>query len=350
MGFCDILSKLLPAVRATKWHGLDDLLTDPRSSESEPGYTPLPPPDMGAGDAFPVPEDEIDLGPAGPGKPVELPQRTGTFLLVDLYPGDLKGKPNWVELELNSRIGNCEVVGAILKATEGISYKYTDWFVQNGRYLRNMWSERLGRERFMGAYHFLQLRRDGRAQAEYFVRTMEKIDMPKVGLDIHPALDFEQGGQVGFFPTDTPKDKGGRYELHRLPDAVKRDLVKRAMEVVTSCADRIKELTGVRPMLYGRGLQRDLGMTLARGYTREQLRMGCVTSWNPAYTKEIVSMEPYGWPIEDVALWQYGGDGVAAHPKLPKGVPNFGLVDMNVHIDGPRKTTLDSFRKALVCK
>lgn len=337
MGFFDFFNAIFrPAVSRTRFNGLNEL-KDPDNQVGEPMTVD------------PIVVLTPDVRETIPADPVPA-NRYGTFLMIDLYPGDLKGKPNWQALEKNSRIGNCEVVGAILKATEGISYKYTDWFVRNGKQLRDMWSPRLGRDRFMGAYHFLQLRRSGEQQADYFVRTLEKINMPQGGVDIRPALDFEQGGQVGFFPTDCPKDENGRYKLHLLPDVTKRDLVKRAVETTTSCAERIYSLTGFRPMLYGRGLQRDLGMTLARGYDRNYLRMGCYPVWNPAYTSKIVPMDAYGWPIDDVGLWQYGGDGVAAHPKLPKGVPNFGLVDMNVHIDGPRRTSLESFRKALVCR
>jgi hypothetical protein len=348
MGFFDIFHQAFsPLARLSRFNGLNECKraekpdVDPATGlDSTPTPIAIPDPSI----------RETIIPPGVPELPATsaLPQRYGTFLTVDLYPGDLGGKPDWKALEANSKIGNCEVVGAILKATEGISYKWTGWFTKNGKQLREMWQPRLGQDRFMGAYHYLQLARDGRQQAEFFVRTMETINMPQGGVDLHPFLDFEQGGQNNFFPSDCPKDADGHRELHRLPESVKRDLVKRAMETTRTCAERIKELTGFTPMLYGRGLQRDLGMTLPRGYTQKQLRMGCVRVWNPAYTREIVPMDAYGWPIGDVPLWQYGGDGTAAHPKLPKGVPNFGLVDMNVHIDGPRRTSLDSFRKALV--
>lgn len=346
MGFIDFFASVFsPAVRATRFNGLNEIHRDekPHVDPVNPvGIDPVEIPDRSI-------RETIALGPAGPGEHCDLPQRYGTFLLVDLYPGDLRGRPDWEALERNSRFDNVEVVGAILKATEGISYRYTDWFVREGRRAREMWQGRLGRDRFMGSYHYLQLRRDGAKQAEYFVRTMEKINMPQGGVDIHPALDFEQGGQVGFFPSDCPKDEEGRHMLHLLPDGVKRDLAKRAMETVRKCAERFRELTGFKPMLYGRGLQRDLGMTTIRGYTQDQLRMGCVKVWNPAYTSKIVRMEAYGWPIEDVPLWQYCGGGDEAHAKLPNGIPGFSDdVDLNVHIDGSNRTSLASFRKALV--
>ena len=341
MGLFDFLFRSVASVRATKFNGLNEFRHDEKPDVDPvtdvPDVTPI---------AIPEPVEPLHTEVAADA----LPQRFGTFLMIDLYPGDLRGKPDWAALERNSKIGKCEVVGAILKATEGISYRYTQWFVDNGKKLRNMWGSRLGRDRFMGAYHFIQVARSGAQQAEYFCRTMEKIGMPTFEQDIHPALDLEQGGQVNFIPTDCPKDAKGRYQLHKLPDNVKRDLAKRAMDTTRDCAERIREITGARPMLYGRGLMRDLGMTTARGYTQSQLRMSCYPVWNPAYTKTIVPMDAYGWPIKDVPLWQYGGDGVSAHPSLPNSVPGFGAVDLNVHIDGSRRTSLDSFRKALVVK
>lgn len=363
MGLFDFFHQLFsPIARVNRFTGLNEIHRDEKPHE-DPITGPhieIPDPSARAGGLPPgvpdLPPPKLDLryNPLAVDEDVNypprpLPQRYGTFLLVDLYPGDLGGKPNWKVMEANSKVGNCEVVGAILKATEGISYKWTDWFVKNGNQLNELWRGRLGRDRFMGAYHFLQLARPGAQQAEFFVRTMERIGMPRGRTDLHPFIDFEQGGQYNFWPADCPKDEEGHLELNKLPDKVKRDLVKRAMETTRTCAERIKELTGFTPMLYGRGLQRDLGMTLERGYTRDQLRMGCRAVWNPAYTQKIVPMDSYGWPIESVPLWQYGGDGDSAHPKLPSEVPNFGATDLSVHIDGARRTSLDSFRKQLVC-
>jgi hypothetical protein len=348
MGFLDFLSKLSPLTRAAKFNGFNEFKRDERPGEDTPVTTK---PDGTLVLHPPVSIPDIAVRETIPAEPTAngLPQRYGTFLVVDLYPGDLKGKPDWRALEKNSKIGNCEVVGAILKATEGISYRYTPWFIKSAETLNSVWADRRGKDRFIGAYHFLQLARDGKKQAEYFVKTMDQGGLLYRG-DIRPMLDFEQGGQYNFFPTDCPKDAEGRYRLDKLPDAKKREIAKRAMETTRTCAEKIYELTSIRPMFYGRGLLRDLAMRTDRGYTVEELRMGCVGAVNPAYTKEIPPMDQYGWPIETVGLWQYGGDGVAAHPKLPNAVPGFGAVDLNVHIDGSRRTSLESFRKALVIR
>lgn len=342
MGLLDLLSRLSAPVRATKFSGLNELRRAEAPDVHEPTLATPPAPVV-------IPDPKVRETLPVQTAPGFLPQRFGTFLVVDLYPGDLGGKPDWSLLEAHSKIDNCEIVGAMLKATEGISYAYTDWFVRNGNQLRDLWRGRLGRDRFMGSYHFLQLARDGRQQAEYYARTMEKIGMPAGGTDMRPMIDFEQGGQHGFFPTDCPKDKDGHYNLALLPDTVKRDLVKRAMDTTRTCADALRSLTGFRPMLYGRGLQRDLGMRLDRGYTIDQLRMGCFTAVNPAYTEHIPPMDAYGWPIRSVGLWQYAGDGKSAHPGLPSSAHGFGdHIDMNVHIDGDRRSSLDSFRMNLV--
>lgn len=345
MGFFDFLSKLSAPVRMTKFVGLNEIKRDEKTH-----VDPVPiPNDMGVLVPKPVqiPDPSIRETVPAPATTSTAPNRVGTFLVVDLYPGDLGGKPDWSKLEANSKIGNCEVVGAILKATEGVSYKYTPWFIKNAAELVKLYGTRRGQDRFIGAYHFLQLARDGKQQAEFFVKTLDQAGLLRKG-DIRPMLDFEQGGQYNFFPTDCPKDDEGHYELNHLPDAKKRELVKRAMDTTLACAERFYQLTDVRPMLYGRGLQRDLGMTTIRGYGIAQLRMGCVGVVNPAYTEHIPPMDAYGWPINTVGLWQYGGDGDAAHPKLPAYVPGFGAVDLSVHINGAQRTSLDTFRKAVV--
>lgn len=355
MGLFDVLFRSLsPFAKATARNGANEVHEDERHDCDPTGPDPVSIPDPSIRETIPVgpPPGVPDPGRYNPitdSTPEPLPQRYGTFLMVDMYPGEQGGKPKWHLLDQNDgKVGNCEIVGAILKATEGSSYRWHDWFIQQGGLLRKQWQGRLGRDRFMGAYHFLQVMGDGRKQAEYFVRIMEKIGMPQGGVDIHPMIDLEQGGQVNFVPKDCPKDKNGRADLTKLPDAKKREMTQRAIETTTKCAQRIKELTGFNAMLYGRGLMRDLGMTVQRGYKPEYLRMGCVGVWNPAWTATLPSMEAYGWPLDKVTLWQYGGGGRTAHPKLPRVIPGFGETDMNVYIDGPRKTSLDSLRKRLV--
>ena len=269
-----------------------------------------------------------------------LPDREGSFIVIDTYPGDLGGHPNWAALDKNANVGRYEVLGAFMKATEGVAYGYTNWFVQNVGAARQVYGGRLGEDRFLGAYHFLQLGESGAKQADFFVQTLERAGMPRRG-DLRPMLDFEQGGQHNFFPA-------GVKDLSTLPDATKRSLASRAMVCAHEFADRFRSLTGFDLTLYGRGLQRDLGMTLARGYRPEELRMGCVSASNPAYTATMPLMDQYGWPLEMISLWQAGGDGTSYLPGFPHRVPGFGAVDMSVHIDGTKKTTLAGFRKACV--
>ena len=75
--------------------------------------------------------------------------------------------------------------------------------------------------------------------------------------------------------------------------------------------------------------------------------------WNPAYTAIMVTNGLFpAWTLDDIALWQYCGDGDAVFAKLPKFIKGFGdgKVDISVHIDGARKPTLQSLHKALVLK
>lgn len=344
--FSDLFRALTAPVGKTAYRGLDGL-NHPETDDVHGPVSSLTIPDPSVRETLELkPGSLYSPGPTDP-RPTcvtHLPQRYGTFLLVDLYPGSFKGRPDWQALEATSKWGNFETIGAILKATEGSKYRYDYWLPRELPKLREAYGDRLRRDRFVGCYHFLQLAGNGRGQAEYFVKTVEKAGGLAKG-DIMPMLDFEQGGQVRFFPTDCPKDKDGRYMLHLLPDSVKRDLVRRAMETTRACADRIHELTGWDCLLYGRGLQRDLGMRLDRGYTSNELRMGCAGNVNPAYTKELPTMDPYGWPLELVKIWQYSDGTKSAHPGLPTYQPGFGRCDMNVVLDGPRRVSLSSFRE-----
>ncbi len=333
MGWFDVLKSVFGAVAPLAEGALSagkdvrphELPQDPYRSPA-PGAQPPPTP-------FSPP-------PALP-PPAQLPDRTGSFIVTDLYPLDVGGKPDWAVLRDNWRVGPYEVVGSYLKATEGTAYPYTTWYVDQARKIRAAYGSRYGFDRHAGAYHFVQLAADPVKQAEFFVSTVQSAGPYGVG-DLVPWVDFEQGGQNGFFPPGCPQD------LSTLQSSMKRALASKALACTHAFSDRVKQLTGWRLMLYGRGLQRDLGMTLANGYSLVELRMGCDVAVNPAYTMHMPPMDDYGWPIDDVPFWQAGGDGTSNLPGFPHTIPGFGSTDMSVHVDGKRQTTLSSFRKRCV--
>jgi hypothetical protein len=70
------------------------------------------------------------------------------------------------------------------------------------------------------------------------------------------------------------------------------------IECTTACAERLKEETGRRVMLYGCGAMHDRSIT---GH------MGDVV-WNLAYTSAMVRNALQSWGLDDIVLWQrYGG-------------------------------------------
>lgn len=247
------------------------------------------------------PDDETTVEDPGP-----------PYLFVDLYPLDLGKSPPWEVLA-----GTPGYVGAILKAMDGTRYADGGWFNANWPALREAGGDRYGATWFRGAYLFLEFGQDGAAQADAYLDAVDAAGGWDSG-DILPAVDVEQGGERH------PNRKAGKDQV---------------IACVTACAERLRERTGRRVMLYGRGAMRDLGI---------DSKMGCDVVWNPAYTSTMVRHGLEAWELDDIVLWQYCGDGTAAFDKLPHEVPNFGKVDISVYIDGARKPTLESLRARLV--
>jgi GH25 family lysozyme M1 (1,4-beta-N-acetylmuramidase) len=242
-------------------------------------------------------------------------------LFVDLYPLDLGPTPPW-----HAVVEAPHFIGAIIKATEGTSYGYTSWFADNWRRLRSVAPERYAQTWFRGAYHFLSFASDGAAQADYYLRTVEKGGGWSTG-DLVPIVDVELGGKAN---------------RNRLASA------QQIIDCTSSWAERVRSETGRRVMLYGRGAMRDPAICS---------RMSCDVVWNPSYTRRMsingvvtVNGKPGPWKLDDIALWQYGGDGIGdakAH-GLPLQVDGFGAVDVSVYIDAARKPCLESLRARLL--
>lgn len=227
-------------------------------------------------------------------------------LLVDVYSGDLGGEPNW-----QGAVDAPNFVGAIVKATESTSFN-TDWFSKNWPLVKQVGGDRYGQTWFRGAYHFLKFNRDGTAQADFFLDTIESAGGYDVG-DIIPIVDVELGH-------DGKADSQGRTRPRNSNwDASAQQII----DCTSAWAERVKERTGQEVMLYGNGAMRDKSI---------KDRMGCDWLWVPRYTATLPReiYERAGWTLDRVAMWQYSGDGEAALPGYPREVENFGKVDLSV--------------------
>lgn len=210
-----------------------------------------------------------------------------------------------------------EMCGVILKATEGLNYA-PDWFVAHWSRVRDVARLRYGDTWFRGAYHYLDVRADGAAQADFYLAHVKRAGGFGAG-DMRPIVDVELGGRNA--GATAPQVLAATYAFTR----------------------RMKE-HGYDVILYGRGAMRDLGIAD---------RMGCVAVWNPSYTRTMImnGLTP-AWSVDDVVLWQYT-DGTAGDPPngLPMRIPGWpeGLgLDLSVYVDGARRTNVGSFRRRVL--
>jgi GH25 family lysozyme M1 (1,4-beta-N-acetylmuramidase) len=289
-----------------------------------------PDPDSGAitsvGTVESEPEKAASQATSPASSEAKDPDRAGRFLIVDVYPYDLAGKPNWPALVAASDATN-EYVGAILKATEGTTDiilknnpypSLSSWFRAQWKAERDAGGDRYGIDWFRGAYHFLKFNQDPGKQAEFYVRTIAAAGGFEHG-DISPIVDVELGSATNSNQNAT---------------------TQQIIDCTSAFAARTRQLTGRKIVLYGRGAMRDKGIAS---------KMGCDVVWNPSYTSKMVTnglIPP--WTIDDLALWQYTDGEVDALPGYPIRVPGFGAVDLSVYIDGALKPTLATLRARLL--
>ena len=240
---------------------------------------------------------------ADPGQP---------YLFVDLYPLDLGPRPPWSVVATTH--GFC---GAIIKASEGTQYNDGGWFKTNWPAVRDAGGNRYGSSWFRGAYTFIKFDQSGSAQADAYLKAVEGAGGWDSG-DILPIVDVELGGPG---------------------NSNRKATAQQVIACVTECANRLRQQTSRRIILYGRGAMRDLGIND---------RMGCDAVWNPSYTPTMVRHGLEAWELEDIVLWQYCGDGTAAIEKLPHAVPGFGKVDISVFVKGAHAPTLQMVRESLL--
>lgn len=243
---------------------------------------------------------------------------TGQFFLVDVSAWE--PNPGWDVL-----IDTPSFYGAILKASQGTSGSFDKgWFNKHWPTVKNIGGDRYGSTWFRGAYLFLNLWQDGAAQADNYLDIVEKAGGWDTG-DIIPIVDVELGNDGS---NGKPRNKNQDMSAQQIIDCT------------TSCADRLREVTGRNVMLYGRGAMRDKNIND---------KMGCDVVWNPCYTSKIVMNGLEAWTIDDVALWQYCGDGVASldETKFPRKIPGFGNTDISVYIEGSNKPQFSNLKTRL---
>ena len=234
------------------------------------------------------------------------------FLVADQYPLDSGPHPPWTNL-----VDAPNFVGAILKAWEGLQYNDGGWFTNNWSAVRDAGGDRYGDSWFRGAYLFLRFASDGAAQADAYLRAVDKAGGWDHG-DIIPVVDVELGSE---------KNSNFKASAEQIVDCT------------SACADRIRSETGRRVMLYGRGAMRERSITD---------HMKCDVVWNPSYTAQMVTNGLQAWDLEDIVLWQYCGDNKGFVANLPTSVAGFAKLDISVYIKGAQQPTLQMVRDSLL--
>ncbi len=221
---------------------------------------------------------------------------TTSPLFVDVYAGDLGGKPNWIQL---AGLG-APWHGAIIKATEGTGYSPA-WFATNWRDVRTAGGVRYGVDWFRGCYHFLKFNRSAVTQADFYLQAVERAGGWRAG-DLWPIVDVELGSEKN---------------SNQLATA------QQVIDCTSVFASRVKQRTGRRVVLYGNGAMRDRGISD---------KMECDLLWCARYTPTLPKAiyERAGWTHEELVLWQYSGDGVASLSGYPAHPPGFGKCDVSV--------------------
>lgn len=200
------------------------------------------------------------------------------------------------DVDADAYVADRRYVGAWVKLTQGGGgYAHEAYGVRLVRRLLVAAKKagRLGGDFWVGGYAYLNFDQNGSRQADYLFRTHREaglLDVP-VAARLRAMMDVERGSP-----------KSANYD-----DAGPK---------VTACArafsTRWWELTGTRPIAYGRGAWQDLRL---RGL------LGCVGIVNPAYTRDMPSMDAVGVPRAAIVAQQYtdGECNRTTFPTLPPG-------------------------------
>ena len=213
-------------------------------------------------------------------------------LVVDLYSGDVGGRPSWSTLAAAGE----PWCGAIIKATQDT---YTSgWFVDNWQPLLAAGHERYASTWWRGAYHYLNVGGNPVAQACAYLAAVDAAGGWGAG-DLWPIVDVERAGNTGASKQQT-------------------------IDTVSEWSDAIVRRVARRPMLYGGSFLRDLGITD---------HMGCQLLWFPRWSATLPESAygAIGWTRAELWGWQYCGDGTASLPGYPATSP-IGKVDITAMV------------------
>ena len=178
--------------------------------------------------------------------------------------------------------------GVILKASEGVGggvakwqRRLDEWFPVHWQAVRDAGLERYGDTWFRGAYHFLICNDQGAAQAEHFLRTIDRAGGWDRG-DIFPIVDVEEGS-------------GNRSMAGIHGNQI---VIETCMEFV----EKVKQETGRQVILYAGHWLHEM---------RIKTRMGCDWLWYARYTAKLPASvyTSIGWNLERLMMWQYDGSG-----------------------------------------
>jgi GH25 family lysozyme M1 (1,4-beta-N-acetylmuramidase) len=212
-------------------------------------------------------------------------------LIVDLYAGDLGGKPDIATLVAAGPPWH----GLILKATEGTSYNGGQWFKTNWPAARDLAADRYGADWFRGAYCYVHFDQ-ARAHHIYFY--------------LHTIAAAGGGGQGDFWPVLDVERAGN-------PDVSASQIVT----CVSTMAGLLKARLGRDVTLYGGSLLYDKGI---------RDHMGCSRLWIARYTATLPAIvyQRIGWELDDLLMWQYDGDGEGYLANYPTTSP-IGRTDIS---------------------
>jgi len=216
-------------------------------------------------------------------------------LLVDIYAGDLGGKPDIAKL-VDAGMPWC---GLLLKATQGDYYSGGSWFQKYWPQTKMLAQKagRYGKDFFRGTYHYFDMRIDAKTQADYFLKYVERAGGWDVG-DLWPMVDVEASGNPGNITG------------------------QQIVDSVSTWSSAVELATGRKPVLYGGSFLAEHGVTDHCGC--QLLIVARYAATLPAFVYERI-----GWKVEDLYAWQYCGDGDAHLVAYPSVSP-LGKTDISV--------------------
>lgn len=218
-------------------------------------------------------------------------------LIADYYEGD--GSPDLQKLVDAGDPWR----GVVLKATQGCYYSGGSWLQRYWPAVRRVGADRYGVDWIRGCYHYADFSLPPKAQADYFLSTVDRAGGFGPGDVI--AVDVERGGQRA---------------------TLTKQLV---IDVTSGFAEAVHASTGMPIILYGGELIRSLGITD---------HMRCEALWTARYAPTLPreSYEGMGWALTDLWAWQYAGatgHGVESHladypSTTPAGAADISAVTM----------------------